>query len=112
VSTEVAAQNQRNKKADVAKHPEGFHHVGLLFASPPDLSRVALHLAIRRHRGDIRFPDMFDSSARHQKHKEDIAYFVRLLKSLAKPQENSGDSRCADTTMLANLALPSPYKDH
>jgi hypothetical protein len=41
------------KKADVEEHPQVFHHVGLLFNKPPDLSpnstgRVALYLVIRR----------------------------------------------------------------
>jgi hypothetical protein len=26
------------KKADVAKHPQVFRHVGLLFSEPPDIS--------------------------------------------------------------------------
>jgi hypothetical protein len=35
------------KKADVAEHPEVFHHVGLLLNEPPGKSRVALQLVIR-----------------------------------------------------------------
>ncbi|TXT16674.1 MAG: hypothetical protein FD138_4707, partial [Planctomycetota bacterium] len=38
----------QNKKADVAKPPEGFHHVGLLFIAPTGISRVALYVVIRK----------------------------------------------------------------
>jgi len=36
------------KKADVARHPKVFDHVGLLFNKPPGIHRVALHPVIRR----------------------------------------------------------------
>ncbi len=38
----------QNKKADVAKPSEGFHHVGLLFIAPTGISRVALYIVIRK----------------------------------------------------------------
>ena len=37
-----------SKKADVAEHPEVFHHVGLLVNGPSGRSRVALQLVIRQ----------------------------------------------------------------
>jgi len=39
---------KKQKKADVAKHPEVLHHVGLLIDEPPRYW-VALHLVVRRH---------------------------------------------------------------
>jgi hypothetical protein len=35
------------KKADVAKHPKVFDHVGLLFDEPAGFRRIALHLVVR-----------------------------------------------------------------
>jgi hypothetical protein len=37
-----------DKKADVVKHPQAFHYVGLLVNRPPGSSRVAFHLVIRQ----------------------------------------------------------------
>ncbi|MBN2290961.1 MAG: hypothetical protein JXM70_00965, partial [Pirellulales bacterium] len=37
----------KQKKADVVKHPKVFDHAGLLVNEPPRLNRVALYLVIR-----------------------------------------------------------------
>jgi len=41
---------ERNKKTDVAEHPEAFRHVGLLFNETPGAGRGSLYLVIRRGR--------------------------------------------------------------
>ena len=41
---------QAIKKADVAEHPEVFHHVGLQSDAPPERLRAVLHHVIRKRR--------------------------------------------------------------
>jgi hypothetical protein len=44
----ISQKSSYNKKADVAEHPEEFHHVGLLFNESPGNDRVTLYLVVRQ----------------------------------------------------------------
>jgi hypothetical protein len=58
-----------NQKADVAEHPEEFHHVGLLSNESPGDDRITLYLVVRQLRGTAailrpRFSNYNDQSYR------------------------------------------------
>ena len=46
-ATQSTRRTHKQKKTDLAEHPEVFNQVGLLFNEPPDTRRVALYLVIR-----------------------------------------------------------------